>query len=649
MDREVGLDDRKETRREEYGGKSISLCLASDPFSILSGVQNNAFIKLPKISALKPFTVVSPISDFAATRWHSSWPFYPSASIVKVQDPVYPNQWVLRAAPRKKATESSAEINVVKTTASDKLPVKRGRKKVVAPLVSDSDTELVSDSDEVVEEGIISAVNKKDVKKTRGRPRLKATQEVDVLEEEKVVKKEKRGRKSKKKVDEVEDASNLPKLSDEESVVKTVDKKADEELEPVVNEGDDLSHLYGWPPLVCCFGAAQHAFVPSGRPANRLIDHEIHERMRDSRWAPERFVRAPGSSSGSVAIALASLGGKVAFMGKLGDDDYGQSMLWFMNSNNVRTRSVRIDSKRATAISLMKISKRGGLRMTCAKLCAEDSLTKHEINIDVLKEAKMFYFNSTSLLEKNMRSTALEAIKTSKKLGGVIFYDVNLPMPLWQSSKETKELIQQAWNLADIVEVTKQELEFLCGITPNEKFDTKDNDRSKFVHYDRDIVSQLWHENLKVLFVTNGTSKIHYYTNEHEGFLRGMEDPPLTPFTSDMSASGDGIVAALLRMLTVQPDLITDKAYIEHTIKYAIDCGVIDQWCQARIRGFPADEDSEDDEVEPDPNGIRSVTETEYRTRDDPEELEVPDPAVVGITLLSEKVKEHEEEFDLVS
>ncbi|CAM8916177.1 unnamed protein product [Rhodiola kirilowii] len=490
-------------------------------------------------------------------RWHSSWPFYPSASIVKVQDPVYPNQWVLRAAPRKKATESSAEINAVKTTASDKLPVKRGRKKVVAPLVSDSDTELVSDSDEVVEEGILSAVNKKDVKKTRGRPRLKATQEVDVLEEEKVVKKEKRGRKSKKKVDEVEDFA--------------------------------------------VFGAAQHAFVPSGRPANRLIDHEIHERMRDSRWAPERFVRAPGSSSGSVAIALASLGGKVAFMGKLGDDDYGQSMLWFMNSNNVRTRSVRIDSKRATAVSLMKISKRGGLRMTCAKLCAEDSLTKHEINIDVLKEAKMFYFNSTSLLEKNMRSTALEAIKTSKKLGGVIFYDVNLPMPLWQSSKETKELIQQAWNLADIVEVTKQELEFLCGITPNEKFDTKDNDRSKFVHYDRDIVSQLWHENLKVLFVTNGTSKIHYYTNEHEGFLRGMEDPPLTPFTSDMSASGDGIVAALLRMLTVQPDLITDKAYIEHTIKYAIDCGVIDQWCQARIRGFPADEDSEDDEVEPDP------------------------------------------------
>lgn len=155
----------------------------------------------------------------------------------------------------------------------------------------------------------------------------------------------------------------------------------------------------------------------------------------------------------------------------------------------------------------------------------------------------MFYFNSFSLLDRNMRSTTLQAIKISKKLGGVIFYDLNLPLPLWQSSEETKAYIQQAWNLADIIEVTKQELEFLCGIEPSEKFDTKDNRRSKFTHYEPEVVAQLWHENLKVFFVTNGTSKIHYYTKEHNGALNGMEDEPLTPFTSDMSASGDGIVA----------------------------------------------------------------------------------------------------------
>lgn len=159
------------------------------------------------------------------------------------------------------------------------------------------------------------------------------------------------------------------------------------------------------------------------------------------------------------------------------------------------------------------------------------------------EQAKMFYFNSSSFLDPSMRSTTMQAIKASKKFGGVIFFDPNLPVPLWKSSEETKALIQEAWMSADIIELTKQELEFLCGIEPLEKFDTKDNDGSKFIHHNPEVVMQLWHENLKVLFVSNGTSKIHYYTVDHNGSVHGMEDPPITPFTGDMSASGDAIVA----------------------------------------------------------------------------------------------------------
>lgn len=68
-----------------------------------------------------------------------------------------------------------------------------------------------------------------------------------------------------------------------------------------------------------------------------------------------------------------------------------------------------------------------------------------------------------------------------------------------------------------------------------------------------------------------------------------------------------------MRMLTVQPDLITDKEYLEHSIKYAINCGMTDQWIQARRRGFPPKEGQED-MVEPDENGIISLLEKEYRT-----------------------------------
>lgn len=199
-------------------------------------------------------------------------------------------------------------------------------------------------------------------------------------------------RKTKKKVDEIEDQVSEAENGEleESRLIANVEDESDDNPNFEIDEGEDISFTYGWPPLVCCFGAAQHAFVPSGRPSNRLIDYEIHERMKDALWAPEKFVRAPGGSAGSVAIALASLGGKVAFMGKLGDDEYGQAMLYYMNFNNVQTRSVRIDPKKMTAMSSMKISKRGRLRTTCVKRCAEDSFSKNEINIDVLKEVRCF-------------------------------------------------------------------------------------------------------------------------------------------------------------------------------------------------------------------------------------------------------------------
>ncbi|GMP58500.1 hypothetical protein CsSME_00022146 [Camellia sinensis var. sinensis] len=192
----------------------------------------------------------------------------------------------------------------------------------------------------------------------------------------------------KKKVDDTENEVSEMELSDREgdSFIVNVEDEYDEDLELGKDGDEEVSFTYGWPPLVCCFGAIQHAFVPSGRPANRLIDYELQERMKDALWTPEKFVRAPGGCASNVAVALATLGGKVALMGKIGDDDYGQSLLYYLNVNNVQTRSMRIDSKRATAASQMKIGKRGGLKMTCVKPCAEDSLSRSEINIDVLKE-----------------------------------------------------------------------------------------------------------------------------------------------------------------------------------------------------------------------------------------------------------------------
>ncbi|XP_042496154.1 fructokinase-like 2, chloroplastic [Macadamia integrifolia] len=578
-----------------------------------------------------PFTHSVPL-----TRWLSNWSILSPPISIQLQGFRLRKLGLTAGASKKNSVESTVQEALNEGGNTIK---KASRTSKRAPKKNTKKAEPETPDEISIVDGVVSQEESSNPfdsngasTKTPRRGRKKAVSVSTISEEESVDKKVDRRRKTRKKIDDLEGQGIEVENSDHQrhTSIKNIEEEKEEDLEFDIDAGEDISFTYGWPPLVCCFGAAQHAFIPSGRPANRLIDHEIHESMKDALWAPNKYIRAPGGPSSNVALALASLGGRVAFMGKLGDDDYGKTMLYYLNVNNVQTRSISIDSRKFTAVSHMKISKRGALRMTCVKACAEDSLSRSEINIDVLKEAKMFYFNSSSLLDQDMRSTTLQAIKISKKLGGVIFFDLNLPLPLWQSGEESKKFIQQAWNLADIIEVTKQELEFLCGIKPSENFDTMDNARSKFLHYRPEVVASLWHENLKVLFVTNGTSKIHYYTEKDNGAVLGMEDAPITPFTSDVSALGDGIVAALLRMLTVQPHLITDKGYLEHTIKYAIDCGVIDQWKHSRICGFPPKEGMEEEEVS-DPDGIRSISEVEYRTLN-PEGVSDPDDSIRSST-----------------
>ena len=92
------------------------------------------------------------------------------------------------------------------------------------------------------------------------------------------------------------------------------------EPEEVVQGGQEEysdEEQYDWPPLVCCFGEALHEFIPTVRVSERQMDPEIYSSWKGLQWSPPEFVRLPGSSPANLAIALARLGGRVAFMGKV--------------------------------------------------------------------------------------------------------------------------------------------------------------------------------------------------------------------------------------------------------------------------------------------------------------------------------------------
>lgn len=81
------------------------------------------------------------------------------------------------------------------------------------------------------------------------------------MEEDTEVKEEKKVRRRRKPKEEkviIEDKASEGETSDQDetSFIENVDDESDDDLEWVKYDEEDINYTYGWPPLVCCFGAA---------------------------------------------------------------------------------------------------------------------------------------------------------------------------------------------------------------------------------------------------------------------------------------------------------------------------------------------------------------------------------------------------------
>ncbi|CAN6581361.1 unnamed protein product [Malus baccata var. baccata] len=295
---------------------------------------------------------------------------------------------------------------------------------------------------------------------------------------------------------------------------------------------DGVDFPYDDPPLVCCFGAAQKEFVPTVRVSDNPMHPDIYLQWKMLQWDPPEFVRAPGGSPSNVAISHVRLGGRAALMGKVGKDDFGDELVLMMNKERVQMRAVKFD---LTAKTYMKI-KFDDERMWAetVKESAEDSFLCSELNLAVLKE-----------------------------FGGLVFFNVNLSLPLWKSHDEMRKYIDSAWNEADIIEVSRQELEFLLdednyvrkrNYRPQyyaEEFE-QTKKRRDYYHYTPEEISSLWHKGLR-------------------------------------TGSGDAVVAAIMRKLTTHPEMYEDQDVFERELRFAVAAGIISQWTIGAVRGFPTE------------------------------------------------------------
>ena len=177
----------------------------------------------------------------------------------------------------------------------------------------------------------------------------------------------------------------------------------------------------------------------------------------------------PGGAPGNFLAALNVYGKKTAFLGKVGDDAFGQLLLGTLQRAGIDTRGVLADPDYFTTLAFVTFNDAGDRSFSFArKPGADTQLRWEEVDQSLIDEARVFHFGTLSLTDEPARTATQKAVTYAKQTGKLISCDPNLRVPLWRSKEEARE--QMLWSLqqADLVKISDNEVSFLWACSPED-------------------------------------------------------------------------------------------------------------------------------------------------------------------------------------
>lgn len=174
----------------------------------------------------------------------------------------------------------------------------------------------------------------------------------------------------------------------------------------------------------------------------------------------------PGGAPCNVLAMLAKLGKKTAFIGKVGEDQFGHLLRQVGLEAGISMDSLVMDPHSHTTLAFVKTAENGDRDFSFYRDSGADTLlVPDEVPEDVIAGARIFHFGSLSLTGEPVRSTTQKAVALARASGCILSFDPNLRPPLWDDLEQAREQIH--WGLAqcDVAKISDDELLFLTGET----------------------------------------------------------------------------------------------------------------------------------------------------------------------------------------
>ncbi len=247
------------------------------------------------------------------------------------------------------------------------------------------------------------------------------------------------------------------------------------------------------------------------------------------------FEANPGGAPCNLLAMLQKLGDQTAFIGKVGDDMFGNMLEARAGSTGIDLSGLVKDPDINTTLAFVHTLEGGDREFSFYRKPGADMMLREEevlAHRDLIENAKIFHYGTLSMTDDVVEAATRKALTIAKEAGCVLSFDPNLRPPLWSSEEKAKEKIAFGLTQCDVLKISDNEIEFMTDKT----------DLEEGVH---DLIRQY---QIPLILATYGKdgSKAYYLPKEKRNGAASPEDYVtafvpgfINPATIETTGAGD--------------------------------------------------------------------------------------------------------------
>jgi len=172
----------------------------------------------------------------------------------------------------------------------------------------------------------------------------------------------------------------------------------------------------------------------------------------------EKFV---GGSPANIAVGVTRYGLKPGFLGKVSDDQFGDFVVDYFNSQGIDTSHItRCTGKEKLGLTFTEMLSPSESSILMYRNCVADlQLNVDDVDPWYIRSAKMFLVSGTALSESPSREAAIKAVLLAKKYGTKVLFDIDYRGYNWKSDDEIAIYYSIVAREADIIMGSREEFD----------------------------------------------------------------------------------------------------------------------------------------------------------------------------------------------